>query len=69
MSNKATQENKSRPHPESTQQALRQTRDDLELIAGSDLPAAWVADALLDVADNVDIDQDTADGSGGDTDR
>ena len=51
MSNKATQEDKSRPHSDSTQQALRETRDDLKLIADSDLPANWVAESLLDMID------------------
>jgi hypothetical protein len=33
------------------------------------LPVAGWADDLLDVADDVDGDQNSADGSGGDTDR
>lgn len=43
-------------------QRVRENRADLEDLADSDLPCAWVADALLDA---VDAD----DGNGGDADR
>jgi len=35
---------------------IQQRRDDLQDIADSDLPAAWVAEALLDVADDDQAD-------------
>jgi len=47
-------------------QRVRENRNALEDLADSDLPCAWVADALLDAADR-DGDTDTADA--GDTDR
>ena len=49
-------------------QRVRENRDALEDLADSDLPCAWVADALLDAADcDGDTDTDTADA--GDADR
>lgn len=61
-----TAENGPVSHRESGVQRLQDHRDDLQDLADSDLPVAWVADALLDVADDVDGDSDQeADGSGG----
>jgi hypothetical protein len=40
-------------------QRLQDHRDDIQDLADSDLPCAWVADALLDIAD--DVDGDTGD--------
>ncbi len=37
-----------------TLEAVREHRDDLEDLAESDLPVNWVAEALLDVADDAD---------------
>lgn len=51
-------------HERSGVQRLQDHRDDIQDLADSDLPCAWVADALLDVADDVDGDSDR-DGSGG----
>lgn len=43
-------------------QRVRENRDALEDLADSDLPCAWVADALLDAADcDGDTGTDTAD--------
>jgi len=79
MKNNDTDNNKSRhsrtgtaengpiSHGGSGVQRLQRYRDDLQDLADSDLPVAWVADALLDVAD--DVDGDTSDSNGGDTDR
>lgn len=33
-------------------EVTEQDREDLRDIAESDLPAAWIADAILDVSDN-----------------
>lgn len=44
-------------------QRLQRHRDDLQDLADSDLPVAWVADALLDVADDAGSDQDGSDGN------
>ena len=52
-------------------QRLQRHRGGLRDLADSDLPVAWVADALLDIADDADGDQDGSgeDGSGGDGGR
>jgi hypothetical protein len=50
-------------------QRVRENRAALEDLADSDLPVAGWADDLLHVVDDVDGDQNSADGSGGDTDR
>jgi len=38
--------------PEDTAEKIRNHRDDLEHVADSDLPVAWIADALLTIAGN-----------------
>lgn len=45
-------------------QRLHDSRDVLEDIANSDLPCAWVADALLDIDDDRDTDDTDADSDG-----
>lgn len=45
-------------------QQLCDHRDDLRDIADSDLPIAWVADALLDVANDIDRNPDRYGGFG-----
>jgi len=47
-------------------QRLQDHRDDLQDLADSDLPCAWVADALLDVADDGDQEVDGSGGGGSD---
>lgn len=38
-------------------QRVRENREDLEDLADSDLPCAWIADALLDAVDGGDVDR------------
>jgi hypothetical protein len=52
-------------HASTGVQRLQHHRDELQDLAESDLPVAWVADALLGVADDADSHQDGSDGNGG----
>lgn len=63
----AYRQNRADDSPDATGvQRLQNHRDDLQDLADSDLPVAWVADALLDAADDAGRDQD---GGGGGGDR